>query len=206
MRTSSNSPRHAAWPLLALALAACFAAAETVSPGLPALDQVYVHPAPVAVEDFELTDQRGARRSFASLRGRPALVFFGFSHCPDVCPSALARLRVLHAARDGVLKVAQVVMISVDGERDSPAALKAYLEPLSPDFIGLTGDPQQVARIAAQFSTFFVKEPAGKDGGYNIGHSGQVYAIDRQGRLRAAFGNASIEDMATITALLIEEI
>ena len=172
---------------------------------LPALERVYVNPSPVLVADFTLTDHRGKPRPFSSLRGEPALVFFGFTHCPNVCPAALTRLKALHEARDGALGSARVVLISVDGERDTPAALKAFLTPLSPDFVGLTGDPKTTAKIAAQFAAVFFKEPAGKDGSYNVMHSSQVYVVDKTGRLRASFVDASIEDMATITALLIQE-
>ncbi len=127
------------------------------------------------------------------------------THCPDVCPAALIRLRALHAAQGSAPGAVKVVMISVDGERDTPAALKAYLAPLSPDFIGLTGDSRITTTIAAQFSAVFFKEPPGKDGSYNVMHSDQVFMVDKKGRLRASFVNASVEDMAKITALLIQE-
>jgi protein SCO1 len=172
---------------------------------LPALDRVYVNPSPAPIADFTLTDHRGKPRPFSSLRGVPVLVFFGFTHCPNVCPDALSRLKALHEWRDGALKSARVVLISVDGERDTPATLKAYLAPLSPDFVGLTGDPKETAKIAAGFSAVFFKEPPGKDGGYNVMHSSQVFVVDKAGRLRASFVNASIEDMATVTELLIKE-
>ena len=197
MRTSA--------PLAAvLALASAIAAAGERA-ALPALERVYVNPEPAQIADFTLTDQAGKPRKFSSLRGQPALVFFGFTHCPDVCPTALGRLKLLHDSRDGALKSARVVLISVDGERDTPARLKEYLAPLSLDFIGLTGDPKLASKIAAQFAAVFFKEPPGKDGSYNVMHSTQVFAVDRSGRLRASFADASIEDMATITALLLDE-
>ena len=191
-------------------LAAVFALASAIAAAgeraaLPALDRVYVNPAPAAVADFTLTDQSGKARSFSALKGEPVLVFFGFTHCPNVCPTALGRLKLLHESRNGTLKAARVVLISVDGERDTPARLKSYLAPLSADFIGLTGDPKVTAGIAAQFAAVFFKEPAGKDGNYNVMHSTQVFAVDKAGRLRASFADASIEDMATITALLLAE-
>jgi protein SCO1/2 len=172
---------------------------------LPVLERVYVNPSPGPIADFTLTDQRGKPRAFTSLRGEPVLVFFGFAHCPSVCPATLSRLKLLHEARNGALKSARVVLISVDGERDTPAALKAFLAPLSPDFVGLTGDPKATSKIAAQFAAVFFKEPPGKDGNYNVMHSSQVFVVDKAGRLRASFVDASIEDMATITALLIDE-
>ena len=197
MRTSA--------PLAAVFALATAIAAAGERAALPALDRVYVNPEPATVADFTLTDQSGKPRSFSSLKGEPALVFFGFTHCPDVCPTALGRLKLLHEARDGALKDARIVLISVDGERDTPARLKSWLAPLSPDFIGLTGDPKATAAIAARFAAVFFKEPPGKDGNYNVLHSTQVFAVDKAGRLRASFADAAIDDMATITALLLAE-
>jgi protein SCO1/2 len=180
-------------------------AALAAEPALPALPGVYVNPAPAPIADFTLTDQTGKPRAFSSLRGEPLLVFFGFTHCANVCPLTMARLKSLHSAEGGKLKAARVVMISVDGDRDTPAAMKSYLEPLSRDFIGLTGDPKATAKIAAGFAAVFFNEPAGKDGSYNVMHSTQVFAVDKAGRLRASFGDASMEDMATVTRLLLKE-
>ena len=97
------------------------------------------------------------------------------------------------------------MLVSVDGERDTPARLRSYLAPLSPDFIGMTGDPKATARVAAQFSSVFFREPAAKDGSYNVMHTTQVFVVDKAGKLRATFADASIEDMATVVALLLAE-
>ncbi len=190
---------------LALLLAPAVAAWAAAPAPLPRLDRVFVNQEPAPVEDFTLTDQDGKALAFSSLRGQPTLVFFGFTHCPSICPTTLARLKSLHAARGGALKSARVVLISVDGDRDTPERLKSYLAPLSPDFIGLTGDPKATSRIAARFAAVFFKEPAAKDGSYNVMHSTQVFAVDKAGRLRATFADAAIEDMATITDLLLKE-
>ena len=198
MRTSALAAAALAWVAATAATAAGLAE-------IPRLEGMYVNPAPEPVADFTLTDQDGKARSFSSLRGQPVLVFFGFTHCPNVCPAALSRLKALHAAEDGALAAARVVLISVDGARDTPARLKAYLAPLSGDFIGLTGDPGLTAEIAARFAAVFFKEPAAKDGSYNVQHSTQVFAIDKAGRLRATFADASVEDMAKVTALLLQE-
>lgn len=191
-------------------LAAVFALAASMATAgeratLPALAGIFVNPSPAAIPDFTMTDQSGKPRAFSSLRGEPVLVFFGFTHCPNVCPVTLGRLKMLHEFQGGSLKAARVVLVSVDGDRDTPARLKEYLAPLSGDFIGLTGDPKATAKIAAQFAAVFFKEPAAKDGGYNVMHSTQVYAVDKAGELRATFNDASIEDMAKVTALLLAE-
>lgn len=176
------------------------------APGqLPALERVTVLAAPKAIADFQLTDQAGRPRSFASLRGAPALVFFGFTHCPDVCPAALTRLKLLHESRGGSLKAARVVMISVDGDRDTPAVMKKYLASFSPDFIGLTGKPRAVTDIAARFAAVAFKESPDPAGNYGFFHSSQVFLVDRRGRLRASFSDASVENMATVTELVIRE-
>lgn len=197
MRTSA--------PLAAvLALSAAMATAGERAT-LPSLPGIAVMAAPAAIPDFTLTDQSNKPRRFSSLRGKPVLVFFGFTHCANVCPTTLGRLKMLHEAERGALKPARVVFISVDGDRDTPAQLKSYLAPVSPDFVGLTGDPKATATIAAQFAAVFFKEPAAKDGSYNVMHSTQVYAVDKAGELRATFNEASIEDMAKVTALLLAE-
>jgi protein SCO1 len=197
MRTSA--------PLAAVLVLATAMATAGERATLPALAGVVVNPAPAPIPDFTLTDQAGNPRTFSSLRGEPVLVFFGFTHCPNVCPTTLGRLKLLHEAQGGSLKPARVVFVSVDGDRDTPARLKSYLAPLSADFVGLTGDPKAVAKIAAQFAAVFFKEPAGKDGNYNVMHSTQVYAVDKAGQLRVIFNDTTIEDMATITKLLLAE-
>jgi len=179
-------------------------AAGTTAP-LPQLDRVTVMAAPKAITDFELTDQNGRPRTLASLRGAPTLIFFGFTHCPDVCPAALTKLKLLHESSGGALRTARVVMISVDGERDTPAVMKKYLASLSPDFIGLTGNPRAVADIAARFSAVAFKEQPDPKGNYEYFHSGQVYLLDKAGRLRASFSDASLENMVTVTRLVLDE-
>jgi protein SCO1/2 len=197
MRTSA--------PLAAvLALVASMAAAGERAT-IPALPGVAVNPEPTAVPDFTLTDHAGKPRAFSSLRGEPVLVFFGFTHCPNVCPTTLGRLKLLHEADGGSLRDARILFISVDGDRDTPARLASYLEPVSSGITGLTGDPKATAQIAAGFAAVFFKEPPAKDGGYNVMHSTQVYAVDKGGRLRATFNDASIGDMAKVTSLLLAE-
>lgn len=156
---------------------------------------------PRVLPPFTLTDQHGRPfRSDAAFAGRVSLVFFGFVNCPDVCPTTLLRVRNLLAA-DPALADVQVVMISVDGERDTPAAMKRVLGAISPRFVGLTGDPARVRPVARSFSASFVKQPAsGPDGAYVVDHSAQLYLVDRSGRLSTIFFNAP--DEALRAALL----
>jgi protein SCO1/2 len=158
-------------------------------------------PRPVA--EFQLTDQDGQPFSSSSLRGRPALVFFGYAHCPDVCPAALAKLKMLQSQGEDVRR-AQVVFVSVDGERDDAAAVKEYLTRLSPDFIGLTGDPEVVRGIAEGFRVAFFREQPGADASaYEVEHSGQIYLIDADGQFRAELYDPSVETIAAAVRTLL---
>lgn len=161
---------------------------------------------PRAIPDFELTDQDGKAFRLSQLRGSPVLLFFGFAHCPDVCPLTLGQLQMIASSPDKAVREARVVMVSVDGDRDKPADLKRYLAPLSPDFVGLTGDPRRVRDIAAQFSAVFFKgAPTDRSGKYLVEHTSQVYLLDRQGRLRSTFFNATVDAMTRATRLVALE-
>ena len=135
---------------------------------------------------IQLTDQNGQPFSDQSLRGKPFLVFFGFTHCPDVCPTALFEVSEIirglgpDAARTGAL------FISVDPERDTPAVLKEYLSSFDPHLRGLTGDPAAVAAVAKAYRVYYKKVPLeGED--YTLDHTALVYLMDKQGRFVAPF-------------------
>jgi len=190
---------------VACLFASGFALAQTTSTAsqrLSRLDRVMLTEPPKPVAEFELTDQNGASFNASKLHGRPALVFFGYAHCPDVCPAALAKLKLVHASEDPVVKRAQVVFVSVDGERDTPETLKEYLARLSPDFIGLTGNPDVVRGIAEGFHVAFYKDQPAADASYKVQHSGQIYLIDADGRLRAELYDPPVETIATMVRAL----
>jgi protein SCO1/2 len=189
----------------ALACLGAAATAATQPATLPSLERVTVLATPVTIADFKLTDQDGRPRTLQSLRGAPTLIFFGFTHCPDVCPAAMTKLKLLHQSGNGALRAVRVVLISVDGERDTPVVMKQYLASFSPAFIGLTGNPRVVTDIAARFSAVAFKEQPDKTGNYQFFHSSQVFLVDKAGRLRASFSDASLEDMVTVTRLVLDE-
>lgn len=131
---------------------------------------------------FHLTDQNGRAVDEKLLNGKWSVVFFGFTYCPDACPTTLALLgRTLDQLGPNAAKV-QVVFVSVDPERDTPAALKAYLS--SATFprgtIGLTGTPAQVAAVAKAYKVYYAKSGSGAD--YTIDHSTLIYLMDPKGR------------------------
>jgi protein SCO1/2 len=172
---------------------------------LPLFERVMVT-APEPVQDFLLTDQNGKPFRIGALRGQPVLVFFGFAHCPDVCPAVLHKLATIQKSSPDKLRKVRVVMISVDGERDTPEVMRAYVRSFSPDFIGLTGAPADVHIIAARFSaTFFKDPPKDSSGAYLVEHTSRVYALDRKGRLRAEMYDASPEATAGVMRALLTE-
>jgi protein SCO1/2 len=194
-----------AYAFSALACATQPAQAEAPAPKpLPTFERVMSMTPPRAVANFELTDHQGARRSLGSFIGEPTLVFFGFTNCPDVCPVALQKLALVKAAHAEELRKLRVVMISVDGERDTPEVMKAYLAQFSKDFIGLTGPADRVREMATSFSAPFFRDPP-KEGAYLVQHSSRVYALDRRGRLRAELYDASPDATAGLARSLLAE-
>jgi protein SCO1/2 len=171
---------------------------------LPTFDRVMVLATPRSVGDLEMTDHLGARKRLADLAGEPALVYFGFTHCPDACPATLQQLALLKSARGKELGNLRVVLISVDGERDTPEALKTFLARFDKDFVGLTAPAAQVRNLALGFSAPFFKDPP-RDGNYLVQHSPRVYALDKQGRLRAELFDASAEATVGIARALLAE-
>ena len=135
---------------------------------------------------FHLEDQNGKPVSDADMKGRPFLVFFGFTHCPDVCPTTLFDVsQVLHqlgkdADRAGAL------FITVDPERDTPAVLKEYLSNFDPHLRGLTGDPAAVAAAIKAYRVYAKKVPL-DNGDYTMDHTAVVYLMDRDGQFVAPF-------------------
>ena len=160
---------------------------------------------PKALNDFELTSHTGKPARLSKLKGAPVLVFFGFTHCPQVCPAALTELRQLESKHKAELGPTRIVIVSVDGERDTPEAMQTWLKPLSPNFIGLTGAPAQVHTIAEGFSATFYKTAGPKPGEYSVEHNSQVFLLDAQGRLRATFFNAPVATMAEVTQSVAKE-
>jgi protein SCO1/2 len=141
-------------------------------------------PEPRRVAAFQLTDTAGAPFTLARLTGHPTLLYFGFTHCPDVCPTTLAALaRVQQAAP---LPAAQVVFVSIDPARDSPELLRAYLGAFDPHFIGLRGPPDAEEPLLRSLSAIAVRQDL-PGGDYTMDHSATLYLLDTRARLVAVF-------------------
>ncbi|HEV8033154.1 MAG TPA: SCO family protein [Stellaceae bacterium] len=135
---------------------------------------------------FHLVDQNGKPVSDADLKGKWQLVFFGYTHCPDTCPTALNEISLaldqLGTKRDEV----EVVFITVDPERDTPDVLKSYVQSFDASIIALTGSPEAVAQAAKDYRVYYAKHSR-PDGGYDMDHSAVIYIMDPQGRFTATF-------------------
>lgn len=131
---------------------------------------------------LELTDHTGRLRRLEDFRGKAVVLFFGFTHCPDVCPTTLAELSQAMKQLGADAERVQVLFVTVDPERDTREALAKYVTAFDPRFLGLYGDAAATQRVAKEFKIYYEKRTTGES--YSVDHSGQSYVLDPQGRLR----------------------
>jgi protein SCO1 len=144
---------------------------------------------------FALEDGAGKTVSEQTLRGRPFLVYFGYTHCPDVCPTELARISDILGKMGG--KAIPTLFITVDPERDTPKVMQDYVSSFNPAVIGLSGSPQAVEATEKAFRVFARKGQKQPDGDYSMDHSSIVYLMDKNGAFVEAFNvERSPEDAA----------
>jgi cytochrome oxidase Cu insertion factor (SCO1/SenC/PrrC family) len=152
---------------------------------------------------FELVDQHGATRTDEDFRGSYVLMYFGFTHCPDTCPTAL--LKITNALEElaelDAAKAKRVVpvFVSVDPERDTPEALRGYAEHFHPRLVALTGAPGELEELGRAYGVFFAKVPTGAPGEYLMDHTGFVYLIGPDGKYLEHFeSDASVDDLVAV--------
>jgi len=133
-------------------------------------------------QDFRLTDADGHERTLADYKGKAVMMFFGFTQCPDVCPTALVRAAKIKRLLGADGERLQVIFVTVDPERDLPVVLKAYTQAFDPSFIGLYGDMQRTSETAKDFKVFYKKVPTGSS--YTMDHSAFSYVFDPKGKIR----------------------
>jgi protein SCO1/2 len=134
--------------------------------------------------DFKMSDQTGTPRSLSDFKGKVVAMFFGFTHCPDVCPTTLSELKsALAQLGPAAAKDVQVIFVTVDPERDTEQILTNYLGAFDPSFLGLRGTPVELQAPAKQLRIFYQRSE-GKDGNYSVDHSTPTYIFDREGRAR----------------------
>jgi len=154
--------------------------------------------APAAIGgQFQLTDQSGAAVTEKDLQGKPTLIFFGFTHCPDVCPTSLFEISEILRAMGKDADRVNAYFISVDPERDNAAAMKDYLSSFDPHLRGLTGDPASVQKVISEYRVYAKKVPL-KDGDYTMDHTALIYLMDRDGKFVSPFNvNRKPEEAAS---------
>jgi protein SCO1/2 len=174
---------------IAAAGAGMYIARITGDAGAPVLESGTYLPTPKTLAPFSLIDTHGAPASPATLAGHPTLVFFGFTHCPDICPTTLALLADVQkkvAVADARLAGLKVALITVDPERDTPGQLGNYIASFGGDLIGLTGTPPEIVNASKSFGVASARVDLG-GGNYTMDHSATVFALDSQARIVAVF-------------------
>jgi protein SCO1/2 len=145
-------------------------------------------------KDFALGDPQGQARRLADFKGKAVVVFFGYTQCPDVCPTTLLSMReVLNRLGNDAGRV-QVIFVTLDPARDTPQVLAEYVTAFHPSFIGLRGDEATIVAVARDFKVFYAKQAGSTAGTYSIDHSTGSYAYDPDGRLRLLIRHGETPD------------
>lgn len=184
-----------------LGLAALIAGCDS-SPKAPAFQLTDITGAQFA-RDFQLTGHNGKPRTLADFKGKVVVIFFGYTYCPDACPTTMGELVLVMKELGKDAARLQVLFITVDPERDTPVVLSKYVPAFHPGFLGLYGDADATARTAKEFKIIYQKQPL-KDGGYTVDHSAGSYLYDTAGRVRlfAQYGRGAQPLLHDIRLLL----
>jgi protein SCO1/2 len=144
--------------------------------------------------DFRLTDDHGKPVTGTDYRGKVVVLYFGYTHCPDVCPLTLAHLHVVMQRLGPLADGARILFVSVDPTRDTPDVMHAYVNAFDPRAVGLTGNPRMVEALVKRYRSSFTREPGGSDGDYEVSHGSAIYLFDRDGHARALATPAASQD------------
>jgi protein SCO1/2 len=154
-------------------------------------------------KEFALIDQTGKARTLGDFRGKVVVLFFGYTHCPDVCPITLAELKTVKQRLGDEGARMQVLFVTLDPERDSQALLAKYVPAFDPEFLGLRGDAAATAKVAKEFHVFYQKVPGSDPANYTLDHTAGSYIFDPEGRLRLFARQGNPDDLVEdIRALL----
>jgi protein SCO1 len=135
-------------------------------------------------KNFSLIDHNGKVRTLADFKGKAVLVFFGYTHCPDVCPTTLAEMANVMKQLGPQADQVQVLFVTVDPDRDTPALLSKYMPAFDPRFLGMSGDKAAIDKVAKEFKVFYQKVVGDDSANYTIDHTAGSYVFDPQGRIR----------------------
>jgi protein SCO1/2 len=148
-----------------------------------AKEDFYGNSLEMEIPDFTLTDQNNEKVSLSDFRGKPVFLFFGYTHCPDICPITLSVLNGVSKELDGASDEFKVLFVTVDPERDTPETMKKYVPFFNESFTGLTGTPDEIQDVANSFRAFYMKEESDSEAGYLMGHTSAIYLLDRKGNV-----------------------
>jgi protein SCO1/2 len=162
---------------------------------------------PAVIEDFQLSSVDDYETRLSDFRGEVVLIYFGYTFCPDICPATMNELKTAVetlSRRDR--EQVQVLMITVDPQRDSPETLASFLEHFDPSFIGLSGTDEQIAMASEMFGVYYAKQPGTVNTGYLVDHTASVFTLDKKGDLRVIYSfNTPGEDIAADLRRLVDE-
>jgi protein SCO1/2 len=133
---------------------------------------------------FELTDHTGHKRTLADFRGKVVVLFFGYTQCPDVCPTTMIEMATVLKELGSKADQVQVLFVTLDPERDTRELLASYVPAFDKRFLGLYGDAAATAKVAKEFKVFYAKQPGGEPGSYSMDHTAGSYVFDRDGNIR----------------------
>ena len=171
------------WLALACVLfSAPIAANETTEPSATELIEGLLSGRAPVGGPFELTDHTGHRRTDADFQGKLVVIYFGYAHCPDVCPTELQSISLALDKIGAAAEAVQPLFITVDPERDTPARLADFVSAFHPRLIGLTGSLAEIRKTAIAYKTFFAKHSIAALGDYSVDHTGFIYLVGRDGR------------------------
>jgi len=176
--------------------------------GAPSAPKLQFHGVDITGAEYgrklDLTDQDGKPRTLADFKGKVTVVFFGYTQCPDVCPTTMTELAQVKKSLGADGERVQGVFVTVDPERDKPELLKAYMANFDPGFVALRGTPEQTQAAAKEFKVFFAKVPGKTEGSYTMDHTAGSYVFDASGRLRlfVRYGSGAEALTADLKSLL----
>ena len=181
MRLNARLIALCAAALLAVVVAACDkASGPSAAPQFRGVDITGAEYA----RNLSLPDQNGQLRTLADFKGKVTVVFFGYTQCPDVCPTTMVELAQVKKALGSDGERVQGLFVSIDPERDTPEILKAYMASFDPSFVALRGTPEQTLAVAKEFKVFYAKVPGKTEGSYTMDHTAGSYILDGNGKVR----------------------
>lgn len=161
-------------------------------------------PTPISVPDFTLTNVAGDPVNLSDFEGEIVLLYFGYTFCPDICPTTLAELSKVQRDLDDNGEKIQVLMVTVDPQRDTPQKLEEYVDHFHPDFVGLSGTKEEIDGAGEGFGIYYEKQEGSEATGYLVDHTARVFVVDPQGNYQLSFAYGTpVEDISHDLRLLL---